>query len=95
MSFLDRAKDLVDQHDEQVDRGLDGAGDRAKERFAGHESQVDGLVDHAQQRTGDGDTTRRDVLPDTGPGTADGGPAQEQQFEPEGTPGAGDGTVQE
>jgi MT0933-like antitoxin protein len=58
MSFLDKAKELIDQHDEQVDQGLDKAGDLAKERFAGHDAQIDGLIDQAQQRTGAGDTTQ-------------------------------------
>ena len=34
--FVNKAKNLADQHDEQVDQGLDRAGDMAKERFAGH-----------------------------------------------------------
>lgn len=80
MSFMDRAKDLLDQHDDQVDRALDRAGEAGKQRFAGHDSHIDGLIDHAQQRTGAGDTT----LPDTGPATGDGGPAEEQQLEPQG-----------
>ncbi len=58
MSFLDKAKELIDQHDEQVDQGLDKAGDLAKERFAGHDGQIDGAIDQAQQRTGAGDTTQ-------------------------------------
>ena len=37
--FVNKAKDLADQHDEQVDQGLDRAGDKAKKRFAGHESR--------------------------------------------------------
>jgi hypothetical protein len=80
MSFMDRAKDLLDQHDDEVDKALDEAGEAGKQRFAGHDAHIDGLIDQAQQRTGAGDTT----LPDTGPGTADGGPAEEQQFEPQG-----------
>lgn len=55
--FANKAKNLADQHDEQVDRGLDMAGDQAGKRLAGHESQVDGLVDKAKQHTGEGDTT--------------------------------------
>ena len=55
--FVNKAKDLADQHDEQVDQGLDRAGDMAKERFAGHDEQIDSVVDRAQQYTGDGDTT--------------------------------------
>ena len=55
--FVNKAKNLADQHDEQVDQGLDRAGDMAKERFAGHDAQVDSVVDRAQQYTGAGDTT--------------------------------------
>jgi hypothetical protein len=55
--FADKAKGLADQHDEQVDQGLDRAGDLAKGRFAGHDSQIDSAVDKAQQYSGAGDTT--------------------------------------
>ena len=55
--FVNKAKNLADQHDEQVDQGLDRAGDEANKRLAGHESQVDGAVDRAKQYTGAGDTT--------------------------------------
>jgi hypothetical protein len=55
--FVNKAKELADQHDEQVDQGLDRGGDLAKERFAGHDEQIDGAVDRAQQYTGAGDTT--------------------------------------
>lgn len=82
MSFVDKAKDMLTEHDDTVDQGLDRAGAAAEGRSAGHEAQVDGLVDQAQQRTGAGDTTAS-----TGPGAADGAPADEQQFEP-GTEGA-------
>ena len=43
--FVNKAKNLADQHDEQVDQGLDRAGDMAKERFAGHDEQIDQGVD--------------------------------------------------
>ncbi len=55
--FANTAKGFADQHDAQVDQGLDRAGDMAKDRFAGHDGQIDGAVDRAQQATGDGDTT--------------------------------------
>jgi hypothetical protein len=55
--FANKAKDFADQHDEQVDQGLDRAGDTAGKRLAGHESQVDGLVEKGKQYTGGGDTT--------------------------------------
>ena len=58
MSFLDKAKELLDQHDDKVDQGLDKAGDLAKTKFAGHDQQIDAAIDQAQQRTGAGDTTQ-------------------------------------
>ena len=61
--FVNKAKKLADQHDEQVDQGLDRAGDEANKRFAGHEGQVDSAVDKAQQYTGAGDTTAAGVEP--------------------------------
>lgn len=77
MSFLDKAKDLLNQHDDKVDQALDRAGEAAKGRFAGHEGQIDGLIDQAQQRTGAGDTTRQQAPP----APAQGAPADEQQLE--------------
>ena len=55
--FVNKAKDLAAEHDEQVDQGLDRGGDLAKERFAGHDDQIDSAVDRAQQYTGAGDTS--------------------------------------
>jgi antitoxin protein of toxin-antitoxin system len=55
--FADKAKEFADQHDEQVDQGLERVGDEASERLGGHEGQVDALVDKVQQSTGEGDTT--------------------------------------
>ncbi|MBW0135979.1 antitoxin [Pseudonocardia abyssalis] len=78
MSFLDKAKDLLNQHDDKVDQALDKAGEAAKGRFAGHEGHIDGLVDQAQQRTGAGDTTQQAP---PAPAPADGAPADEQQLE--------------
>ena len=55
--FLNKAKDLADQHDEQVDQGLEKAGDLADERTGGqHRDQIDRGVDAAQEHTGQGDT---------------------------------------
>ncbi|MDN5751380.1 MAG: antitoxin [Pseudonocardia sp.] len=73
MSFLDKAKDLLNQHDDKVDQALDQAGEAAKARFAGHEGHIDSLVDQAQQRTGEGDTTQ--------PAPEQGAPGDEQQAE--------------
>lgn len=58
MSFLDRAKDMLDQHDEKVDDALGKVGEFAKGKFAGHDTQIDGMIDKAQEMTGAGDTTR-------------------------------------
>ena len=57
MSFLDKAKDFLEEHDEQVDQALEKAGDMVDER-TGHKytGQIDKGVDEAQKRTGEGDT---------------------------------------
>jgi hypothetical protein len=58
--FMDKAKDMADQHDEQVDQGLDKAGDFADQKTGGkYDSQIDKGVDAAQERTGDGDTQQQ------------------------------------
>ena len=52
--FMDKAKDFADQHDEQVDQGLEKAGDFAGEKTGGkYDEQIDRGVDTAQERTGD------------------------------------------
>ena len=57
MGFMDKAKDFADDHDKQVDEGLQKAGDKVDERTGGkHSSQIDKAVDEGQQRTGAGDT---------------------------------------
>jgi hypothetical protein len=63
MGFMDEAKKLLDEHDEQVDQALEKAGEVAKERFAGHEEQIDQGVDRLQQMTGAGDTTQQAAPP--------------------------------
>jgi antitoxin protein of toxin-antitoxin system len=60
MSFLDKAKDFLDKHDEQVDKALDKVGDQVDKRTGGkYASQIDKGVTEAQKRTGAGDTTQR------------------------------------
>lgn len=54
MPDFDELKNFADEHDKQVDEGLEKAGDQASQRF-GHEEQVDKVVDAAQERTGSGD----------------------------------------
>jgi len=49
---MDDMKKMADEHDDQVDQGLEKAGDAAGDRF-GHEEQIDKGVDKAQDRTGD------------------------------------------
>ncbi|GAA3396164.1 antitoxin [Cryptosporangium minutisporangium] len=57
MSFMDKAKDLADKHDKQVDQGLEKGGDLVDDRTGQkHSSQIDKGVDLAQERTGGGDT---------------------------------------
>lgn len=54
---MDKARDFLNEHDEQVDKGLDKAGEAAKKRFAGHDEQIDEGVDRLQEMTGGRDTT--------------------------------------
>jgi hypothetical protein len=50
---MDKAKDFAGQHDEQVDKGLDNAGDEVNQRTGDkYDKQVDRGVDAIQQRTG-------------------------------------------
>jgi hypothetical protein len=84
--FANKAKEFADQHDEQVDQGLDRGGDMAKERFAGHDGQVDSVVDRAQQYTGGADTT-------AGAPVEGGDPAQEVPGGPQNEVPAGPGEV--
>ena len=59
MSFMEKAKDFADQHDEQVDSGLEKAGEQIDERTGNkYSSQIDKGVNQAQERTGD-DTPQR------------------------------------
>ncbi|MBQ0902786.1 antitoxin [Micromonospora sp. U21] len=57
--FMDKAKDVADKHDKQVDQGLDKAGDMADKRTGGkYDEQIDKGVEQAQARTGEGDQVR-------------------------------------
>jgi hypothetical protein len=57
MGFMDKAKDFAGDHDEQVDEGVEKAGEQIDDRTGGkYESQVDKGVNEAQERTGTGDT---------------------------------------
>jgi hypothetical protein len=57
MSFLDKAKDLLHKHDEQVDQALEKVGDEIDKRTDHkYSDQIDRGVDEAQKRTGSGDT---------------------------------------
>ena len=49
MGFMDKAKDFADKHDEQVDKGLEKAGDQVDERTGNkYSAQIDKGVDQAQ-----------------------------------------------
>jgi hypothetical protein len=51
MPGMDDIKKMADDHDDQVDKGLDKAGEAAGDKL-GHEDQIDKAVDGAQERTG-------------------------------------------
>ena len=55
--FMEKAQGAMAGHDEQVDQGLERAGDMADERTGGKfGDKIDSGVDVAQERTGGGDT---------------------------------------
>ncbi|GLW33811.1 antitoxin [Actinoplanes regularis] len=57
MGFLDKIKAFADNHDEQVDQGLEKAGEQIDDRTGNkYSEQIGKGVDEAQRRTGDGDT---------------------------------------
>ncbi len=59
MGFLDDAKKMVDEHDEQVDSAIEKAGDVVDDKTGGkYAGQVDKAQDFAEEKTGDGDTAR-------------------------------------
>jgi hypothetical protein len=54
--FMDKATEAVNQHDQQVDQGLQKAGEQVDQRTGGtHTERIDQGVDAAQQHTGSGD----------------------------------------
>ena len=55
MPDLGDVEKLADEHDKQVDEGLEKAGDAAQDKV-GHGDEIDKGVDFAQQHTGGGDT---------------------------------------
>ncbi len=58
MGIFDKAKELLGQHDEQVDAAIEKAGDMVDEKTGGKfEGQVDQAQDLLQEKTGEGDTS--------------------------------------
>jgi hypothetical protein len=54
--FMDKAKEFADEHDEQVDQGIEKAGEFADDKTGGkYSEQIDRGVDTAQEHTGEGD----------------------------------------
>ena len=57
MGFLDKAKDLLGQHDDKVDDAIEKAGDvvddKTADKYDGHVGQAQ---DFLQEKTGEGDT---------------------------------------
>jgi MT0933-like antitoxin protein len=51
MPDMDDLKKLADDHDDQIDKALEQAGDAAEKRI-GHGDQIDKVVDKAQDATG-------------------------------------------
>jgi len=59
MGFLDKAKELIGQHDDKIDDAVEKAGDVVDDKTGGkYESQVDQAQDFVQEKTGEGDTAK-------------------------------------
>jgi hypothetical protein len=56
MGLMDKAKELLNQHDDKVDQGIDKLGEMAGQRF-GHENEVGMGAEQLKRMTGEGDTT--------------------------------------
>jgi hypothetical protein len=52
MPDMNDLKKLADEHDDQIDEGLEQAGDAAEKKI-GHGDQIDKAVEKAQNATGD------------------------------------------
>jgi hypothetical protein len=54
-SFFGKAKDLLRQHGDKVDQGLDKAAELVDQKTGGkHRDKIDRVVSEAKKRTGDG-----------------------------------------
>lgn len=82
MGLMEKLRELLHQHDDKVDQGLDKAGEMAKTKVQGHDQQIDQGVDKLQQMTGDGDTTEQKPPGEAPPGSPPQGAAP-----PDATPG--------
>ncbi|HET6482328.1 MAG TPA: antitoxin [Actinoplanes sp.] len=60
MSFLNKAKNFLDKHDDKVDQALEKIGDEVDKRTGHkHSANIDKAVDEAQKRTGTGNTQQQ------------------------------------
>lgn len=66
MGLLDKAKQLLGQHDDKVDQAIGKAGEAAKQKY-GHDAQIDQGVDQLRRVTGEGDTTQQAPPPPAPP----------------------------
>jgi len=58
MPYLDDVKKFAEDHDEQVDKAMEKAGDTAGDKF-GHQEQIDQAVDKGQDAIDGGDQQAR------------------------------------
>ena len=57
MGFLDKAKELLGQHDDKVDDAIEKAGDVVDDKTGDkYDGQIDQAQDFLQDKTGEGDT---------------------------------------
>jgi MT0933-like antitoxin protein len=82
MGLMEKIRELLHQHDDKVDQGIEKAGETAKTKVEGHDQQIDQAADKLQQMTGDGDTTEPKPPGEAPPGSPPQGAAP-----PDATPG--------
>lgn len=64
MGIFDKAQDMAEQHPDQVDQGIEKAGDAVDERTGGkHAEQVDKGQDMARERLGGGEAPADNEAP--------------------------------
>ncbi|WP_433275681.1 antitoxin [Pseudonocardia xinjiangensis] len=75
MGLMDKLRNLLQQHPDKVDEGLEKAGDMANSRFPGHDEQIKTGVSEVERMVAAEDATPQHAPGEPPPGTPPQGPA--------------------